>query len=163
MRLPSADFKSAASADFAIRADGVGRCNPILSNFLHGHVLIDVPRRFRLHRRKRGYCRPVWLGGLLWLARATGSGAGLTDRRGIQPAIHFSIAQDCLDIFACLRKWDGFHKLRQTTVGPVGKPCFHAVVTGIVGGESIFRLAVEFIHQLAKIHGAEFQIHLRDQ
>ena len=83
-------------------------------------------------------------------------------RCAVQAAIHFPIAQDGFDIFACLRKWNRLHKLRQAAVGTVGEPGLHAIVAGIVRGQRIFRLAVELIHQLAKIYGAQFQIHLRD-
>ena len=37
MGLLPADFKSAASADFAIRANRVGRCTLILSNIVQDH------------------------------------------------------------------------------------------------------------------------------
>jgi hypothetical protein len=57
MGLLPADFKSAASADFAIRAYGAGRCNPILSKIRHDQGVRDEIYARDFHRKHAAIAR----------------------------------------------------------------------------------------------------------
>src|SRR5581483_513640 len=78
-------------------------------------------------------------------------------RGAVELAVHVSVAQDILDVFARLGEGNGFDELLGIAVLTLAHPVMHAIGTGVVGGECVFKTA-ELVNHAAEIVGSEAKV-----
>jgi hypothetical protein len=66
----------------------------------------------------------------------------------VELAVDLFVAQDGFDVFAGFAEGDGLHKLLDAVVIADALPVDNAIVSCVVGGESVFRLPAEFVEGL---------------
>src|SRR5438045_7993099 len=79
-------------------------------------------------------------------------------RGPIQLPIHIRVPHDGLHILARFREWNGLDEFLDIAIFPCRLPVTHAIVSGIVSGESVLE-ASELVHHGAEIARTQLQVH----